>query len=106
LTELLKKEVLEPLNEHIKHFPIVMAMVKKRKRKLQDVQAYRRQVLQLGKTAKTKNSEKYNHKKEKLGRAEAIFAKINNDLLEVLERYACSFKYTHASAILPIVHII
>mmetsp|Transcript_20977 Transcript_20977/g.39359 ORF Transcript_20977/g.39359 Transcript_20977/m.39359 type:complete len:424 (-) Transcript_20977:273-1544(-) len=85
LSDDLKNEVLEPISAHLKLFPTVMEMVKKRKRRLQEVQSYRRQVLQLAKTAKTKNAEKFKRKSDKLNQAEALFQRIHLDLVETIE---------------------
>ncbi|GAB5357476.1 hypothetical protein AAMO2058_000378100 [Amorphochlora amoebiformis] len=87
LSRSLQESVLDPLKEHLELFPTVKEMVKKRKRKLTDVQSYRRQVLSLAKTAKTKNPEKFKKKQEKLSQAEAIFQRIHGDLVEVLDSY-------------------
>jgi len=87
LSETLKEAVLDPLAKHLSLFPTVKEMIKKRKRKLTDVQAYRRQVLHLAKAGKTKNPEKFKRKSDKLCQAEKIFDRIHGDLVSVLESY-------------------
>jgi len=86
LSRYLREHVLDPLSKHLSLFPIVKEMVKKRKRKLLDVQSYKRQVLTLAKTGK-RNPERFKRKKDKLSQFEAIFNRIDGDLVSVLEDY-------------------
>lgn len=87
LSKTLNDHVLTPLEKHLQLFPTVKEMVKKRKRKLTDVQSYRRQVLSMTKSGKSKNAEKFKKKSEKLSQAEAVFQRIHNDLINILDSY-------------------
>eukprot|EP00468_Gymnochlora_sp_CCMP2014_P002669 CAMPEP_0167744806 /NCGR_PEP_ID=MMETSP0110_2-20121227/2797_1 /TAXON_ID=629695 /ORGANISM="Gymnochlora sp., Strain CCMP2014" /LENGTH=398 /DNA_ID=CAMNT_0007629371 /DNA_START=29 /DNA_END=1222 /DNA_ORIENTATION=- len=90
LARVLQESVLDPLKEHLMAFPTVHEMVKKRKRKLMDVETYKRQVLYLARTGRTKNVEKFRKKSEKLSQAEALFYRMHHDLVEIFESYETS----------------
>eukprot|EP00472_Partenskyella_glossopodia_P001238 CAMPEP_0197544222 /NCGR_PEP_ID=MMETSP1318-20131121/68653_1 /TAXON_ID=552666 /ORGANISM="Partenskyella glossopodia, Strain RCC365" /LENGTH=383 /DNA_ID=CAMNT_0043103603 /DNA_START=17 /DNA_END=1165 /DNA_ORIENTATION=+ len=84
----ISEDVLEPLATLLQVFPKLKALVKKRKKKLEAVEHYRKQVLHLARNAKTKNPERFMRKKDKLAKLDATFTRIHTDLTSIFDKYS------------------
>lgn len=71
---------------HVALFPRVRELAEKRKRKLTDVDAYRRQ-LRHAKEKRRQDPEVVRHKEEKLRAAEGVYARLDRDLTKLCGAY-------------------
>mmetsp|Transcript_25494 Transcript_25494/g.45301 ORF Transcript_25494/g.45301 Transcript_25494/m.45301 type:complete len:401 (-) Transcript_25494:334-1536(-) len=83
MVESIRDNVLEPLNTHIRLLPTIKKMVKKRNNKRIDLRAYKQRLEE----SRQKSGKKYLKKLMKFQRAEAIFEKINQDLMRLFDDY-------------------
>lgn len=81
------EEVLNPLEKHLSMFPIVFDLAKKRKDWLMEYLDYKKKVASLAKAGKSKLAAKLRSKSQKMDRAERLYKRVEDDILDLLDRY-------------------
>jgi len=78
----LEENVVKAVGIHIEYFPIIKKIVKKRNNKRIDLMSYKRSV-----ESSKKTGSKYHKKVLKMQKAESVFNKINDDLIDMFQDY-------------------
>eukprot|EP00465_Bigelowiella_longifila_P006594 CAMPEP_0185259286 /NCGR_PEP_ID=MMETSP1359-20130426/8086_1 /TAXON_ID=552665 /ORGANISM="Bigelowiella longifila, Strain CCMP242" /LENGTH=311 /DNA_ID=CAMNT_0027845135 /DNA_START=112 /DNA_END=1047 /DNA_ORIENTATION=+ len=78
----LEENVIKAVGIHIEYFPIIKKIVKKRNNKRIDLMSYKRSV-----ESSKKTGSKYHKKVLKMQKAESVFNKINDDLIDMFQDY-------------------